>query len=251
MGEGNHAVIKSICFAHSSFQKERVKQCSLIKKRENLSHTHQSMNTYHVNKWLIFQRWHCGAMRMQSCYFLCYWFGGSFVGIFVGQSGTQESLGIGYLKFILQLKVPISKWFFFCLDAHVNIRQDYSEWKTGLDSHDWSEQSYKKHVLWAVATKLREGFASYKTLRWHPEFKYLTPKHCLWSSTFRNWHSSWGAWLHSFGTGPSSRQAIREQHLTKVPWARWGTCHQNRCSAEHETDCPEIPSSGIRPRLHD
>lgn len=127
MGEGNHAVIKSICFAHSSFQKERVKQCSLIKKRENLSHTHQSMNTYHVNKWLIFQRWHCGAMRMQSCYFLCYWFGGSFVGIFVGQSGTQESLGTGYLKFILQLKVPISKWFFFCLDAHVNIRQDYSE----------------------------------------------------------------------------------------------------------------------------
>lgn len=126
-GGKNHTVIKSICFAHSSFQKERVKQCPLIKKRENLSHTHQSMNTYHVNKWLIFQRWHCGAMRMQSCYFLFYWFGGSFVGIFGGQSGTQESLGSSYLKFILQLKVPISKWIFSCLDAHVNIRQDYSE----------------------------------------------------------------------------------------------------------------------------
>lgn len=121
--------------------------------------------------------------------------------------------------------------------------------RTGLPWLEWAK--LQNHVLWARATKLREGFASHKSLRWHPEFKCLTPKHYLWSSTFGSWHSSWGAWLHSFGTGASSRQAIREQHLTKVPWARWGTCHQNRCSAEHETDCPEIPSSGIRPRLHD
>lgn len=104
----NHTVIKSICFAHSSFQKEREKQGPLIKKRENLSHFHQRMNTYHVNKWLIFPWWHCGAMRMQSRYFfLFHWFGGSFVGFFGGQS--EESLGTSYLKFILRLKVPISK----------------------------------------------------------------------------------------------------------------------------------------------
>lgn len=34
MGKKNHTVIKSICFAHSSFQKERVKQGPLVKKRE-------------------------------------------------------------------------------------------------------------------------------------------------------------------------------------------------------------------------
>lgn len=75
-----HTVIKSICFAHSSFQKERVKQGPLIKKRENLSHFHQCMNTYHVNKWLIFPWWHCGAMRMQSCYFLLHCLGVFFLG---------------------------------------------------------------------------------------------------------------------------------------------------------------------------
>lgn len=69
-GGENHRVIKSIFFAHSSFQKERVYQGPLIKKRENLSHFHQRMNTYHVSKWLIFPWWHCGAMRMQNCYFL-------------------------------------------------------------------------------------------------------------------------------------------------------------------------------------
>lgn len=205
---GKPTVIKSICFAHSSFQKEREKQGPLIKKRENLSHFHHHMNTYHLNKWLIFPWWHCGAMRMQSCYFLFHWFGGSFVGIFGGQSETPECLRTSYLKFILQLKVPIPKWIFSCLDAHVDIRQDYSEWKSKPDSHDWSEQSYKKHVLWAMATKLRKGFASSKSLRRHPEYKCLTPKHCLWSSTFRSWYSSWGAWLHDCGTEASSRQAL-------------------------------------------
>lgn len=179
------------------------------------------MNTYHVNKWLIFPWWHCGAMRMQSCYFLFHWFEGSFVGIFGGQSETPECLRTSYLKFILQLKVPIPKWIFSCLDAHVDIRQDYSEWKSKPDSHDWSEQSYKKHVLWAMATKLRKGFASSKSLRRHPDYKCLTPKHYLWSSTFRSWYSSWGAWLHDCGIEqaqgkPYKRAALIKSALSKV-----------------------------------
>lgn len=117
------------------------------------------MNTYHVNKWLISPWWHCGAMRMQSYYFYFTGFGGSFVGIFGGQSGTQESLGTSYLKFILQLKGPISKWIFFLFGWTCKYQAGLfraKDW-TGLPWLQWAKLQ-KAFFFLAVATKLRKGF---------------------------------------------------------------------------------------------